>query len=166
MSTMQIWSHWSPPISSSWFKSSGMWLYMGETYISWNLHWDHRRNFSCDEYYTADSLNTLFETTPETCIVEFLWEAWFFYLIWTVGYSIQSLTWTIPKLMQLLTSWILHSKLLEDRLWDDPRGLHEKSSWDKARFLSDMNDHISRTLFKSVSSWRNSQLYNTTRLSL
>ena len=121
---------------------------------------------SCDEYYTADSLNTLFETTPETCIVEFLREAWFFYLKWTVGYSIQSLTWTIPKLMQLLTSWILHSKLLEDRLWDDPRGLHEKSSWDKARFLSDMNDHISRTLFKSVSSWRNSQLYNTTRLSL
>ena len=28
-----------------------------------------------DEYYTADSLNTLFETIPETCIVEFLREA-------------------------------------------------------------------------------------------
>ena len=27
-----------------------------------------------DEYYTADSLNTLFETIPETCIVEFLRE--------------------------------------------------------------------------------------------
>ena len=25
---MRIWSHWSNPISSSWFKSSGMWLYM------------------------------------------------------------------------------------------------------------------------------------------
>ena len=34
-----------------------------------------------DEYYTADSLNTLFETIPETCIVEFLREAGFFYLI-------------------------------------------------------------------------------------
>ena len=36
---------------------------------------------SRDEYYTADSLNTLFETIPETCIVEFLREAGFFYLI-------------------------------------------------------------------------------------
>ena len=35
-----------------------------------------------DKYYTADSLNTLFETIPETCIVEFLWEVGFFYLIW------------------------------------------------------------------------------------
>ena len=35
-----------------------------------------------DEYYTADSLNTLFETIPETCIAEFLWEVGFFYLIW------------------------------------------------------------------------------------
>ena len=31
---------------------------------------------------TVDSLNTLFQTIPETCIVEFLWEAGFFYLIW------------------------------------------------------------------------------------
>ena len=35
-----------------------------------------------DEYYTADSLNTLFETSPETCIVEFLREVGLFYLIW------------------------------------------------------------------------------------
>ena len=35
-----------------------------------------------DEYYTADSLNTLFETIPETCKVEFLREVGFFYLIW------------------------------------------------------------------------------------
>ena len=55
---------------------------------------------SRDEYYTADSLNTLFETIPETCIVEFLREAGFFYLIWMVRHSIQSLTWTIPKLKQ------------------------------------------------------------------
>ena len=34
-----------------------------------------------DEYYTVDSLNALFETIPETCIVEFLQEAGFFYLI-------------------------------------------------------------------------------------
>ena len=55
---------------------------------------------SRDEYYTADSLNTLFETIPETCIVEFLREARFFYLIWTVRHSLQSLTWTFPKLKQ------------------------------------------------------------------
>ena len=35
-----------------------------------------------DEYYTVDSLNALFETITETCIVEFLWEVGFFYLIW------------------------------------------------------------------------------------
>ena len=35
-----------------------------------------------NEYYTADSLKTLFEEEiPETCIVEFLREAGFFYLI-------------------------------------------------------------------------------------
>ena len=37
-----------------------------------------------DKYYTADSLKTLFEKIPETCIVDFLREAWFFYLIWIV----------------------------------------------------------------------------------
>ena len=31
-----------------------------------------------DEYYTADSLNTLLETIPETCIVEILWEVEFY----------------------------------------------------------------------------------------
>ena len=36
----------------------------------------------CDEYYTVDSLNAIFETIPETCIVEILREAGFFYLIW------------------------------------------------------------------------------------
>ena len=35
-----------------------------------------------DEYYTVDSLNALFETSPETCIVENLREAGFSYLIW------------------------------------------------------------------------------------
>ena len=34
-----------------------------------------------DEYYTVDSLNALFGTIPETCIVEFLREGGFFYLI-------------------------------------------------------------------------------------
>ena len=32
----------------------------------------------CDEYYTVDSLNALFETIPETCIIVFLREAGFF----------------------------------------------------------------------------------------
>ena len=57
-----------------------------------------------DEYYTADSLNTLFETIPETCIVEFLREAGFFYLIWSVRYSIQFITWITPIWWNLLTS--------------------------------------------------------------
>ena len=45
----------------------------------------HSRN----EYYTADSLGTLFETVPEACIVEFLREAGFFYLIWMAIYPEQ-----------------------------------------------------------------------------
>ena len=49
-----------------------------------------------DEYYTVDSLNALFETIPETCIVEFLREAGFFYLIWcNLLISNIPQTWTI-----------------------------------------------------------------------
>ena len=33
-----------------------------------------------DEYYTVDSLNAIFDTIPETCIIELLREAGFFYL--------------------------------------------------------------------------------------
>ena len=36
---------------------------------------------SRDEYYTVDSLRTLFETIPEACIIEFLRETGFYYLI-------------------------------------------------------------------------------------
>ena len=49
-----------------------------------------------DEYYTVDSLNAVFETIPETCIVEFLCEAGFFYLIWcNLLTSTSPETWTI-----------------------------------------------------------------------
>ena len=44
-----------------------------------------------NEYYTVDSLGTLFETIPEACIVEFLREAGFFYLIWMAIYPEQPL---------------------------------------------------------------------------
>ena len=56
----------------------------------------------CDKYYTADSLKTLFETIPETCIVEFLREAEFFYLIWMVGHSVQFITWITPDLIEFV----------------------------------------------------------------
>ena len=48
-----------------------------------------------DEYYTVDSLNTLFQKIPETCIVEFLWEAGFFHLIWCNLTSTGPQAWTI-----------------------------------------------------------------------
>ena len=49
-----------------------------------------------DENYTVDSLNDLFETIPETCIVEFMREAGFFYLIWcNLLTSTSPQTWTI-----------------------------------------------------------------------
>ena len=57
-----------------------------------------------DEYYTVDSLNTLFETTPETCIVEFLREAGFFYLIWVVRHFIHVITWITHDLMEFVNS--------------------------------------------------------------
>ena len=61
----------------------------------------------CDEYYTVDSLNALFKTIPETCIVEFLREAGFFYLIWC-----NWLTSTIP---QTWTIWSDLSNCLENK---------------------------------------------------
>ena len=49
-----------------------------------------------DEYYTVDSLNALYETIPETCIVEFLRETRFFYLIWcNLLTSTSPQTWTM-----------------------------------------------------------------------
>ena len=59
-----------------------------------------------DEYYTVDSLNALFYTIPETCIVEFLREAGFFYLIWC-----NLLTSTSP---QTFTIWSDLSNYLEN----------------------------------------------------
>ena len=44
-----------------------------------------------DEYHTVDSLGILFETIPEACIVKFLKEAGFFYLIWMAIYPEQPL---------------------------------------------------------------------------
>ena len=58
-----------------------------------------------DEYYT-DSLNAHFEKIPETCIVEFMREAGFFYLIWS-----NSLTSTSP---QTWTIWSDLSNCLEN----------------------------------------------------
>ena len=56
------------------------------------------------EYYAGDSFNNLFETIPETCIVEILQEAGLFYLIWTVRHSIWFSIWTT------LTDAVLESK--------------------------------------------------------
>ena len=64
-----------------------------------------------DEYYTVDSLNALFQTIPETCIVEFLREAGFFYLMWC---NLSTLT--CP---QTWTIWSNLSNWLEwKQLWD------------------------------------------------
>ena len=66
----------------------------------------------CDEYFTVDSLNALFETIPETCIVEFLREGGFFYLIWCdLLTKISRETWTIwSDLSNLFRKW--------KQLWD------------------------------------------------
>ena len=56
-----------------------------------------------NEYYTADSLRTLFETIPETCIVEFLREAGFFYQICKAIYPVQDI---IRITHQITKFWI------------------------------------------------------------
>ena len=53
------------------------------------------------KYYTADSLNTLFGTIPETCIVKFL-RGVGFYLIWMVRHSIKFITLITPDLMEFV----------------------------------------------------------------
>ena len=65
-----------------------------------------------EEYYTIDSLNTLFETIPETCIAEFLRGVGFFYLIWcNLLNSTGPQAWTIwSNLSGLFKEW--------KQLWD------------------------------------------------
>ena len=65
-----------------------------------------------DEYYTVYSLIVLCETIPDTCIVEFLREAGFFYPIWcNWSTSTSSETWTIwSDLSNLFRKW--------KQLWD------------------------------------------------
>ena len=63
-----------------------------------------------DEYYTAESLRALFETIPEACIVEFLREAGFFYLIWRAIHSIQHII-RITHQLTKFGSYINHHTL-------------------------------------------------------
>ena len=46
-----------------------------------NIYLGCRLQECCDKYFTAGSLNTLFETIVETCTVEFPREVGFFYHI-------------------------------------------------------------------------------------
>ena len=81
-----------------------------------------------DEYYTAESLRTFFETIPEACIVEFLREAGFFYLIWKAIYSIQhiiKITGQLKKFGSFIkryTLTTLHSaiRLQSINSWENP----------------------------------------------
>ena len=45
--------------------------------------------------------------------------------------------------------WVLHSWLIEDPLWNDPRGLHNRISERSWIRLPDMNGHISNTTLYS-----------------
>ena len=62
---------------------------------------------SRDEHHTIDSLGTLFETITEACIIEFLREAGFYYLIWMAIYPIQLFI-QISHQLTTLSSWINH----------------------------------------------------------
>ena len=60
---------------------------------------------SHDEHYTVDSLRSIFETIPEACIIEFLREAGFYYLIWMATCPIQLFI-KISHQLTTSTSWI------------------------------------------------------------
>ena len=47
--------------------------------------------------------------------------------------------------------WVLHSWLIEDTLWDDPGGLHNRISERNWILLSDMNGQISNTTLYQIS---------------
>ena len=68
---------------------------------------------SRDKYYTVDSLGTLFETMAEACIIVFLRETGFFYLIWMAIYPIRFF---IQISHQLMTS----SSWLNPHCWTPP----------------------------------------------
>ena len=68
-------------------------------------------------YSTAGSLKTLFETIPETCVMNFCEKPGYFYLIWTVKYSMEFLIWISSQLMQFWTwtsssTWAIQSEVL------------------------------------------------------
>ena len=69
-----------------------------------------------DEYYTVDSLRTLFETIPKACIIEFLREAGFYFLIWMAMYPIQ----LFVQISHQLTTF---SKWINAHCWTPPREL-------------------------------------------
>ena len=80
-----------------------------------------------DEYYTAKSLRTLFETIPEACIVEFLGKAGFFYLIWQAIYSIQHII-RITHQLTKFGSYINHQTLTTPL--HSVNYLHSINSWE------------------------------------
>ena len=89
------------PRTANWFHHCGQRLTIDHMLLEFALLEECR-----DEYYTVDSLNALFETIPETCIVEFLQEEGFFYLLWC-----NLLTSTSP---QTCTIWSDLSNYLEN----------------------------------------------------
>ena len=100
MPTMQIWSHWSTPISSSWFKLSGMWLYMAEISICWNQrhpNWSYQ-----DPYFvprTADYLPPLWSSADHwpyaSWVCNVTGESWRLLHSWLTGYSLRDSSWDL-----------------------------------------------------------------------
>ena len=58
-----------------------------------------------------------------------------------------------PGMYSLATKswWVLHSWLIEDPLWGDPRGLHNRISERNWILLSDMNGQLSNTTLYQIS---------------
>ena len=72
---------------------------------------------SRDEYYTADSLQNIFETVSELCMVKFLREVGLFYLIWMIKTSRQFRAWSILELMQLFWLQVAHRPGHYNQAW-------------------------------------------------
>ena len=87
----------------SWGPPTGCHHDCGQTLTNDHMLLEYALLQECrDENYTVDLLSALFETIPETCIVEFLREAGFFYLI-----RCNLLTSTRPRGVQYDQTWVI-----------------------------------------------------------
>ena len=99
MPTMQIWSHRSTPISSSWFKLSGMWLYMAEISNQRHPNWSYQGPYLVPR--TADYLPPLWSSADRwpyaSGVCNVTGELWRLLHSWLTGHSLRDSSRPYPR---------------------------------------------------------------------